>query len=131
VVGGWRDHDIPAEIGTEELLHAAIHVVLDQFCHSVAGTDALIEHRWAGIMGFTPDSLPMVGAVSEQAGLHMAAGYSGHGVSMAFRCGGRVALHAIGTRMGLPVAFDPGRFAARNALTYPYGQPDVDCQSTG
>jgi gamma-glutamylputrescine oxidase len=131
VVGGWRDHDIPAEIGTEELLHAAIHVVLDQFCHSVAGTDALIEHRWAGIMGFTPDSLPLVGAVPDQVGMYMAAGYSGHGVSMAFSCGGRVALQTIGVKSDLPAAFDPARFTGRNALTYPSDPPHVDYQSAG
>jgi len=131
VVGGWRDQDIPAEIGTDEVLHAAIHVILDGFCQSVAGIDALIEHRWAGIMGFTPDSLPMVGAMPDQAGMYLAGGYSGHGVSMAFTCGGRVALQAIGSQLDLPTAFDPSRFTASRATTGLYGRHDVDCQSTG
>jgi gamma-glutamylputrescine oxidase len=110
VVGGWRDLDIPTEVGTEELLHPEIHATLEAFCTTVAGIEAVIDFRWAGIMGFTPDALPLVGPVSGHERMYVAAGYSGHGVSMAFTCGRRVALQAIGTSSELPATFHPGRF---------------------
>jgi glycine/D-amino acid oxidase-like deaminating enzyme len=40
----------------------------------------------------------------------VAAGYSGHGVSMAFICGARVALQAIGQSPHVPPSLSPGRF---------------------
>lgn len=110
VAGGWRDLDIPTEVGTEECLHDAIHGTLDAFCASIAGENVAIQYRWAGIMGFTPDALPLVGALSAQPGIYLAAGYSGHGVSMAFMCGARVALQAIGQAAYLPPSLSPDRF---------------------
>lgn len=111
VVGGWRDLDIPTEVGPKERLHAGIHGALDAFCHTVAGAQAVVANRWAGIMGFTPDALPLVGPLPAHEGMYLAAGYAGHGVSMALSCGGRVALQAIGQSSQLPVSFDPGRFS--------------------
>jgi glycine/D-amino acid oxidase-like deaminating enzyme len=112
VVGGWRDLDKASEVGTEEVLHHDIHAALDEFCHAVAGADAVVEYRWSGVMGFTPDALPLVGPIPGVDRMYMAAGYSGHGVSMAFTCGGRVASRAIGAETDLPTSFDPGRFPA-------------------
>jgi glycine/D-amino acid oxidase-like deaminating enzyme len=112
VMGGWRDLDIATEVGTEERLHSGIHATLDDFCHTVAGTEAVVEYRWSGIMGFTPDALPLVGSIPGVDRMYVAAGYSGHGVSMAFACGGRVALRAIGADSDLPASFDPERYLA-------------------
>lgn len=113
VVGGWRDLDFPAEVGTDELLHAGIHTALDAFSRAIAGEDVVIAYRWSGIMGFTPDALPLVGSVPEADRMFMAAGYSGHGVSMAFSCGGRVALRSIEVDVDLPASLDPGRLALK------------------
>lgn len=110
LVGGWRDLDVPAEVGTGEHLHAEIHATLDAFCRSIAGAQAAIEYRWAGIMGFTPDALPLVGAVPGHPDMYLAAGYSGHGVSMALGCGARVALQAIGHGSNVPPSLSPSRF---------------------
>jgi len=109
VVGGWRDLDIEAEVGSEERAHPHIQQALADFCRFVTGHEPEIERRWSGIMGFTPDHLPYVGAVPGQEQLYVAAGYSGHGVSMAFECGRRVALNSLGRQAALPLAFDPGR----------------------
>jgi gamma-glutamylputrescine oxidase len=110
VVGGWRDLDIAAEVGTDECLHDEIHASLDAFCASIVGADTPIEYRWTGIMGFTPDALPLVGVVPYEHDMYVAAGYSGHGVSMAFICGARVALQAIGQSPHVPPSLSPGRF---------------------
>jgi glycine/D-amino acid oxidase-like deaminating enzyme len=39
--------------------------------------------RWAGVMAFTPDRLPLIGAVPGMAGVWMAAGFNGHGLPFA------------------------------------------------
>ena len=44
------------------------------------GGAVAVTDRWAGIMGFTPDHLPLVGPVAP--GLCVTGGFSGHGVAM-------------------------------------------------
>jgi gamma-glutamylputrescine oxidase len=110
VAGGWRNRDLDGEVGIEDCLHAGIQDALDEFCLRVLGVAPAVEHRWAGIMGFTPDHLPLVGPVPGQAGLWIAAGYSGHGVCMAFLCGARVAQASNGSVLDLPESFSPERF---------------------
>ncbi len=110
VIGGWRDFDIPTEVGTVEDLHAPIQARLEDFCRSLTGHRVEIVQRWAGIMGFTPDLLPLAGRVPDSEGMYMAAGYSGHGVSMAFICGAQAARAVTGQSWQLPRGFDPARF---------------------
>jgi glycine/D-amino acid oxidase-like deaminating enzyme len=110
VVGGWRNLDLAAEETADEALNTRIQAELAKFLALVAGSAAEIEHRWAGIMGFTPDSFPIVGAMPDTPRLLVAAGYSGHGVAMAFECGARVARLALGGEAHLPEAFRPERF---------------------
>jgi glycine/D-amino acid oxidase-like deaminating enzyme len=108
VVGGWRDIDLLTEVGTEERANALILQHLEDFVRMVAG-DVSIEYRWSGIMAFTPDEFPLVGAVPDSPGLFIAAGYSGHGVSMAFTCGSLTAQLALGQSPAIPELFHPGR----------------------
>jgi len=115
VVGGWRDLDIPREVGTDEILHGNIQASLDDFAHYIA-PHHVVEHRWAGIMGFTPDLMPLVGAVPGRDGLFLAAGFSGHGVSLAFNCGRHVARRVVGVRSAVPAPFDPARLAATQSV---------------
>lgn len=117
VVGGWRDLDIGTEVGTEETLHAQIQRALDAFTTRLAGETVEVERRWAGIMGFVPDGMPLVGAIPGLPRTYLAAGYSGHGVSMAFTCGGLAAQLAIGGEAALPDVFDPGRFQTALSAT--------------
>lgn len=115
VVGGWRDVDLAGEAGCDESLNEAIQGKLDAFVDDVVGGSVPVEHRWAGIMGFTPDKLPLAGRVPGYDDLYIAAGYSGHGVSMAFRCGQQVAGMILGGDPLLP-AFDPARFSLDTRL---------------
>lgn len=110
LIGGWRDLDIPAEVGTDEILHSEIQSALLRFARQVAGSAPSMEYRWAGIMGFTPDGAPLVGPVTDSPGLAVAAGYSGHGVAMAFLCGAQAALTIQDRHTEIPASFDPGRF---------------------
>lgn len=49
----------------------------------------IIEHEWTGIMGFTPDSLPMIGHLRGHE--YIAAGYTGYGMPKCFGAGKAVA----------------------------------------
>ncbi|KAL2352418.1 FAD dependent oxidoreductase-domain-containing protein [Cryomyces antarcticus] len=53
------------------------------------GTEELeATHEWTGIMGYSRDGLPWVGARSAMAdGLYISAGYTGHGMPNAWLCG--------------------------------------------
>lgn len=110
IVGGWRNLEFDAENSSQELLNPSIHMALDQFLTElVPGDETEVEYRWAGVMGFTPDRFPLVGSHPTKHGVYMAAGYSGHGVSMAFTCGARLALIATGKTSSIPVSFLPSR----------------------
>jgi len=74
---------------------------------------AEIRSGWAGLRTITPDERPLLGAVPGLEGLFVAAGFSGHGVTLA-HFGGEVVSAAVvheDPRCGDPAAFDPGRFA--------------------
>lgn len=109
LVGGWRNLDLDGEVGTDEVIHAQIQGALITFVRRVAG-DVEVAHQWAGIMGFTPDQLPLVGQLDGASGLWISAGFSGHGVSMALTCGKRVAERAAGLPVQIPECFNPERF---------------------
>jgi glycine/D-amino acid oxidase-like deaminating enzyme len=44
-----------------------------------AFNSAVVRHRWAGLIDATPDAIPVISAVDELSGLHIATGFSGHG----------------------------------------------------
>jgi gamma-glutamylputrescine oxidase len=114
IVGGWRNLALDSEIGEEEILHEQIHRRLDVFAQNIIGEQINTEYRWCGIMGFTPDMLPLAGRVASHGNLYIAAGYSGHGVAMAFKCGEDVGKMALGEHVSFPDGFNPARFAPSN-----------------
>ncbi|MBJ7613436.1 MAG: hypothetical protein DLM67_16595 [Candidatus Nephthysia bennettiae] len=85
LAGGFRNHALDDEIGHEALPTAKIQALLDQQVRQL-GAGAPVTHRWAGIMGFTKDELPLVGPVTGRPGVHVCGGYSGHGMGFAFQC---------------------------------------------
>jgi gamma-glutamylputrescine oxidase len=56
---------------------------------SLAG--AAIEDRWAGVMGFTLDRLPVVGELAQAPGVLHAGGWCGHGVAFSIASGAVIA----------------------------------------
>ena len=44
--------------------------------------EAPIERRWAGIMGFSVDGLPLVGTLPDQPRVGFAVGFTGHGLAL-------------------------------------------------
>ncbi|KAM0277818.1 hypothetical protein ACHAQH_005522 [Verticillium albo-atrum] len=67
-----------------------------------AGEDAGLVTAWSGIMGFTADSLPLVGKLSSELtgrsgdGEWFSGGYNGHGMDKGWLCGEAIARMALG-----------------------------------
>lgn len=116
LVGGCRRFDQDAGLGhyAEETTPAVLAAIAG--CLTAlfpALRSARIVRAWAGIMGFTPDGLPLIGPVGLTDRLVVAAGFNGGGMSYAAIAGKLVAeLIAEGTP-SLPLdLFAPDRFSA-------------------
>jgi gamma-glutamylputrescine oxidase len=70
-----------------------------------------VEQEWTGILGFSKDNNPLIGALPHRIGEYIIAGFSGHGMAMAFLAGRTVAEMIMG-RVAQPWVdvFDPSRF---------------------
>jgi glycine/D-amino acid oxidase-like deaminating enzyme len=112
LVGGWRDHAPdhdqrdPTQAPTDQ-----VQQQLDRFVYETLGLPAAtpITHRWAGLMAFTPDSLPLVGLAPGRKHILLCGGYTGHGNAMAVRCARVVADLACGLPNIDAGLFAPGR----------------------
>lgn len=98
ILGGERNSTVEAGWATSDdsvtdpvvsrRLHTALRKVLTGFPESLPST-----HEWTGIMGYSADNQPWVGSVPEAlggdggGGLWISAGYTGHGMPVAARCG--------------------------------------------
>lgn len=80
-----RDAEVGYEDATTEALQASLADYLATHFPSLAGVP--VERRWSGTMGFSPDGLPILGAVPGVPGAQFAAGFTGHGMGYALRFG--------------------------------------------
>ena len=109
VVGGRRDVDLDGEFTAEEATTAEIQAALEAFVEELVGRRPAITHRWGGIFGMSPDSLPLVGPVPDREGTWVSRGYSGHGNVLGLACGDLVARAILGRREPELELFDPAR----------------------
>ena len=96
VAGGRRDTDLEAETTRDERPTEAVQENLEALVRELLGEGARITHRWAGLMGFTEDFLPLVGRLPGREAMWVSAGYSGHGNVLGFACGEAVAYALLG-----------------------------------
>jgi sarcosine oxidase subunit beta len=69
---------------------------------------------WAGIMGFTPDGMPLIGPMDGMPGLTLSAGFNGGGFSWALVTGKTLAAQLCGDTVPFDLSpFRPGRFAEK------------------
>jgi glycine/D-amino acid oxidase-like deaminating enzyme len=99
LVGGFRHHALEEEVGYGALPTPRIQGLLDAETRRLGGR-APVTHRWAGIMGFTDDELPLVGPVAGRQGVWLCGGYSGHGMGFAFQCARDLADRLTGSARG-------------------------------
>jgi len=96
VLGGWRNLDPGTEVGFEQTLHPVIQERMTAFLNRFeALRDIEITHRWAGIMGFSRDGLPLVGPAPGAPGALAAVGFTGHGFGFAWQAGEALATVAL------------------------------------
>ena len=109
VIGGWRDVDLEVEFTREEAITSRVQERIEGFLATILGEVPKITHRWAGLLGFTPDRLPLAGELPGRPGVWTALGYSGHGNILALVCGEGVAHALLGAADSRLEAFSPGR----------------------
>ena len=112
VLGGRRDTDVEAETTREEAPSARIQDRLDELLRVLLGELPRVTHRWAGLMGFSRDFLPLVGPLPGREGVWVSAGYSGHGNVLGFACGEAVAHALLGRPDERLAPFSPERTPA-------------------
>ena len=112
IVGGWRNSSPETEFNTyDETPNEGIQRRLDAFVHeSLDLPHVKIETRWAGIMAFTPDNLPLVGQLPGADNCYICGGYTGHGNAFAIHCAKLVGELAMGRTNRDAELFDVERF---------------------
>jgi glycine/D-amino acid oxidase-like deaminating enzyme len=114
--GGCRWAEPAAERGViddtsvSETVHAAQRDFVRR--HLPAFATLAPTARWTGIMAYTPDGLPLVGAVPGSDRRWVCAGWNGHGLALAPRSATLVSEVLLGRRpvTDLPAMFAPARF---------------------
>ena len=114
LLGGRRALFRDVEHTDESEPTAEVQASLDDYLHRhMPFTQGrAITHRWAGIMGFSPDDLPLVGALPGRDAFILA-GFSGHGLGLALSCAEDLAA-MISTSATTPLTrlLNPNRFPA-------------------
>jgi gamma-glutamylputrescine oxidase len=79
-VGGWRNRSLETEYTDDETPGASVQDHLERFVREILDLSGVkVERRWAGIMAFSADHLPLVGRVPGTERCFVAGGYTGHG----------------------------------------------------
>lgn len=84
IIGGGRKQNKPAERDTsDDRTTPAVQAILDAYLRDkFPDVTAPVERRWAGIMGFTADGLPLVGTLPDLPDVGFAVGFNGHGLAL-------------------------------------------------
>jgi gamma-glutamylputrescine oxidase len=91
VVGGCRTYHAEREVGYEDMVTPWVQEDLERFARRTLGEfgEEEIVARWAGTMGFSRTHLPLVGPAwgpnSAGGKVWFCGGFTGHGMSMAYR----------------------------------------------
>ncbi len=91
VIGGFRQLQKDVEVGYSDEITDVIQEALEDFLkkHIPKVKSAKITHRWSGIMGFSADGQPLVGALPTDNQVAFLGGFTAHGLGLAFH-GGKV-----------------------------------------
>ena len=111
LIGGWRDTQLDTEVGYEEQPTESIQRSIEQGLAELVPEGIAIERRWAGIMGFARDGRPLAGWLDPEHHVAIAAGFTGHGLSMAPACAVDLAELLAWKRAPGIATLDPSRFA--------------------
>jgi gamma-glutamylputrescine oxidase len=87
LAGGFSDVDGDASYTDSDSGSPEIWERVERYLREDLGADGRVSHRWAGVVGYSDDSLPYVGEVPGRPGLYVSGGYSGVGNVPGFMCG--------------------------------------------
>ena len=90
-MGGFSDVDGESSYTDSDAGSPLIWDRVDSYLREDLGVSAELSHRWAGVVGYSDDSLPYVGEVPGRRGLYVSGGYSGVGNVPGFMCGRDIA----------------------------------------
>ena len=92
--GGGRRDLADGEWGQEALPGGPVQERLDALLRERVGVDAPVTHRWAGVVAYTDDRLPVLEEV--RPGVLATGAFSGHGNVLGSACGRAAAAIALG-----------------------------------
>jgi len=110
LIGGWRDTDLDAEVGYDARPTDAIQAAIERGLEELVPGGVPIERRWTGTMGFARDGRPLVGWLDPEHHVAIAAGFTGHGLSLAPACALDLAELLAWKRAPGIATLDPSRF---------------------
>lgn len=89
LIGGFRQLEKEREVGTEDIPNPRIHEALLGFLgrHFERLEGVKVEYRWAGIMGFSVDGVPLIGSLPGRPQIYFVGGFTAHGIGFAFKAG--------------------------------------------
>jgi len=114
IFGGARTHDEAAERTNVDNLSDPIQARLEELCRELLTDDFRVISRWAGIMGFSADDVPIVGEIEDDPAVWFCGGFTGHGMSMAHRTATSAVRAMLGTQP-VPAWMSIDRIAAAPA----------------
>jgi gamma-glutamylputrescine oxidase len=118
LVGGFRHRAVAEEVGLDAVPTRRLQRLLDGQLREL-GVDAAVTHRWAGIMGFSDDGLPLVGLAPGCHRIYVCGGYTGHGMGFAINAATALSRQLLDSTP-LPAWMDVAR---TGALTPPTSSP--------
>lgn len=101
LIGGFRQEEEDSSAGYSDHITEAVQRALGKFIdqHLPQFADKKVLYRWSGLMGFSADGLPILGALPQSANTFFLGGYTGHGLGMAFHCGKSLAKLIFGEKL--------------------------------
>lgn len=118
LLGGRRHLFLDDEQTGEAEPSEGIQRALDEYRarHLPSSMSAKVRARWAGIMGFCRDGLPLIGMLPGRERIAVLTGFTGHGLGMAAACGRLVGRRLVDRLAeddaALVGLFDAGRVSA-------------------
>lgn len=111
-IGGWRNRSFATEEVDDETPDAQVQQHLDAFVHETLNLPQVgIAARWAGVMAFSADALPLIGRLPGTQHCFLAGGYTGHGNAYAVHAAFLLSEMVQGREPEEAGLFLPARFA--------------------
>ncbi|MBZ0277585.1 MAG: FAD-binding oxidoreductase [Anaerolineae bacterium] len=81
--GGRKQNKLLENDTTDDRITDPVQLILERYLsRKFPDVDVPIERRWAGIMGFSADGLPLVGTLPGKSHVGFAVGFHGHGLAL-------------------------------------------------